>query len=271
MGPHPEYGFDLEKVILARTGGKKPSRLLLWAMNRFLHADFFNEFLTRGDEGVEMCTRAVEYLDLTVETEGIDDIHLPPGAKMTFASNHPLGGADGIILGSIIGRHFTGDLGIAVNSFLMNLKGLAPLCVSVEKMGGQSRNLPEQIRGMYRDREAVLVFPAGQCSRIYDGVIQDCPWSKSFVSLSRDNGRWIIPVHFIGTNSRRFYRTDLLCRKLGIKFNIPMLMLPGEMYKSVGKDFKVVFGKPIPPEHFDDSRKPVEWAAEIRDSVYKLQ
>lgn len=271
MGPHPEYAVDIEKVVLARTGGKKPPRLLLKALGRFLHIDYINEFLSRGYEGVEFCVKCMEYMGVTIECEGLENIKVPVGAKLTFASNHPLGGIDGVALTGIVGTHFGKDIGLMINSFLMNLKGLAPMSVSIEKMGGQSRSMPEQIRSLYADKQIVMVFPAGQCSRKYNGRIQDREWSKSFITLSRDNGRWIVPVHFIGQNSKRFYMVDLLCRALGIKLNIPMFMLPGELYRARGKSFKVVFGKPLPPDYFDNSMKPSGWASHVRELVYELK
>ena len=36
------------------------------------------------------------------------------------------------------------------------------------------------------------------------------------------------------------------------------------------KTFKIVLGQPIPASTFDDSRKPVEWAAWVREKVYQL-
>ena len=270
MGTHPEYAIDLEKVVRSRTGGKKPSRLLLKALNSFLHLDYINEYLTEGYEGVEFCIHCMEYMNIKLEVEGLENVQIPEGAPVTFASNHPLGGVDGVALTGIIGTRFGEDPGLMINSFLMNLKAFAPMSIPIEKMGGQARNMPELVRKLYAEKRIVLVFPAGACSRKYDGVIQDCDWSKSFITLSKANGRWIVPVHFIGQNSKRFYRVDLLLRKLGIKFNLPMFMLPGELYRARGKSFRIVFGKPLPPETFDNSKKPAEWASYVRELVYSL-
>ena len=68
-----------------------------------------------------------------------------------------------------------------------------------------------------------------------DGKIQDLPWLKSFVKMSRDTGRDIVPVHFEGENSKRFYRVASWQKKLGLKFNFAMMLLPSEMYRSKGR------------------------------------
>ena len=116
----------------------------------------------------------------------------------------------------------------------------------------------------------MVMLPGKLCSRKIDGRIQDLPWGKAFVRKSVMTGRQVVPVHFIAENSKRFYRIANWCKRLGIKFNLAMLLLPDEMYKAQHGTFKVVFGDPIPPETFDDSRTPAEWAQWVRSKVYEL-
>ena len=157
-----------------------------------------------------------------------------------------------------------------MNDLLMNLKGMAPLGVPINKIGGQARNLPKLIDEAFRSENQMLIFPAGLCSRKIDGKIQDIPWGKAFITKSRQTGRDIIPIHFEGQNSERFYKVASWQKKLGLKFNIAMLMLPDEMYKSAGRKYRITFGKPIPIQTLDRSRTDVEWAQEIRKTVYEL-
>ena len=49
-----------------------------------------------------------------------------------------------------------------------------------------------------------------------------------------------------------------------------MFFLVDEMYRNVGKTFRVSFGKPIPWQTFDDSKTPMEWAQFVQDKVYEL-
>ena len=95
-------------------------------------------------------------------------------------------------------------------------------------------------------------------------------WSKVFVAKSVEYHRDIVPVHFIGENSGRFYRVANLSSLFRLKFNIAMAFLPDELYRAQGKTFRVVFGKPIPWQSFDGSRSPKEWAQEVRAAVYGL-
>lgn len=269
MERREDFRIDLEKIIANKTGKKMP-RFVVKFLKRLIHEDFLNEYITRGDEGVAFCTGTLKYLGITMQVEGLENVP-KDGTLYTFASNHPLGGIDGVAMGSIIGERFDGKVRYLVNDLLMNLKGLAPICVPVNVMGGQSRDLPRLIDEAYRSDNQMLIFPAQKVSRRIKGVIQDVDWAKSFIVKSVQTGRSIVPVHFIAHNSKRFYRIDKWCKFFGIKANLAMLTLPDEMYKSRGSTFRVIIGKPIPPAHFDGSKTPREWAQWVRAQVYSME
>ena len=115
----------------------------------------------------------------------------------------------------------------------------------------------------------ILMFPAGLCSRKTDGKIADLEWKKAFVTKSVEHQRNVIPIHFSGQNSNKFYRIANICKKLGIKFNIAMLFLVDEMYKNRHKSFKITIGKPISWETFDKTKSPAKWANLVRARVYE--
>ena len=269
---HPEYAIHIDQVIAKKFPGKKfPKWFIRWIKN-FIHEDFLNAFFVKGYEGIEFCTECAKELDIHLDVAGIDGVKVPEGARITFACNHPLGGIDGITLTGVIGTHFK-DRGVRllVNDFLMAIKGLAGISIPISKTGGQSRDLPRLINEIYESGDNIMIFPAGLCSRKIKGVVQDLPWSKNFIKMSAKTGRWVVPVHFIGENSRRFYRIANLCKLLKLKFNFAMLFLPDELYKAQHSTYRIVFGEPIPPETFDSSRTPVEWAAYVRETVYSLK
>lgn len=270
MADRTDLAINIGDIVSRRSGKRLPGFVVRW-MEKFIHQDFVNSFLTKGYEGVEFCTECLKYLDVTLDVRGADNLNFPEGAKVTYASNHPLGGADGIALIGLIGTLKVRPLKLMVNDFLMNIKGLASMCVPVNKLGGQSKSLSAQVDGIFSSGSDIIMFPSGKCSRKIDGRVQDPQWKKTFITKSVENGRWIVPIHFIGENSRRFYRVDGLCRRLGVKFNVSMLFLPGELYRARHKKFTVIFGEPIPPSRFDSSRSPLQWADTIRQEVYNLQ
>ena len=264
--------IDLDEIVRLKAGRKAryiPKFLIGW-MKKFIHQDFINEYLKQGYEKVDFCENCLDYLNVKVEVEGKENVDTGGGKLYTFVSNHPLGAIDGVTLGMVLGRMFDGNIKYLLNDFLMFLKGLAPLGIPVNKLGGQARNLPRLIDEAFHSDTQMILFPAGLCSREIDGRIQDIEWSKAFVSKSIASRRDIVPIHFIGQNSRRFYRIAKWQKRLGIKFNIAMMFLPDEMHRSQGGTYKVIIGKPIPWQSLDKSRTHAEWAQEIRKKVYEL-
>ena len=263
--------LDIEQVIRNKAG-KKADRIPKFVINwfkKFMHLDFINGFLKEGYVGVEFCEKGLEYLGVEIEVKGLENLP-KDGRKYTFASNHPLGAIDGVTLGAVIGKEYDGNIKYLMNDLLMNLKGMAPLGIPINKFGGQARALPRLLNEVYESDCQMLIFPAGLCSRKIDGKIQDIEWGKSFVKKSRDTGRDIVPIHFDGENSKRFYRIATWQKRLGLKFNFAMMLLPSEMYKSKGRKYKITIGKPIAISSLDKSKTDHEWAQEIKKHVYEL-
>ena len=181
-----------------------------------------------------------------------------------------MGAIDGVTLGMILGKRYDGKIKYLVNDLLMNLEGLAPLCVPINKLGKQARNLPQVIDEAFRSDDQIIMFPAGICSRRINGEIKDLPWNKTFITKSVETKRAVVPIHFIGQNSDRFYTIAEWCKRLHLKFNLAMLFLPDEMYRSQHGKYKVIIGRPIPYTVFDKSRSPMQWAQYVKEQVYKL-
>ena len=270
-----EKTIDIDKILRDKMGGKAklvPGFLVAW-LKHIIHQDEVNDFLwkQRGVTGVDWLEACVKYLDMTLKVEGMDNLPSPDdGRYYTFVSNHPLGGIDGVALGAIIGRHYDGRFRYLVNDLLMNLPGLAPVCIPINKTGSQSRNFPAMVEAGFSSDNHMLMFPAGLCSRKINGTIHDLPWKKTFITKSVETHRDVVPIHFGGQNSEKFYQLANICKALHIKFNIAMLFLVDEMYKNVHKTFRVAIGKPIPWQTFDHSKTPAQWAQCVCDKVYEL-
>ena len=275
MATVTEKTIDIDRVLKEKMGAKAkfvPNFLVRWLI-RIAHQDDVNAFLwdNRDKVGVEWLEACVKYLDLKLEVEGKENLPASDDKKLyTFVSNHPLGGADGVALGSIIGRHYNGRFRYLVNDLLMNLPGLAPVCIPINKTGHQGRNFPAMVKAGFESNNHMLMFPAGLCSRRHKGVIRDIPWSKTFISKSVEYQRDIVPIHFSGQNSNFFYRLANFSDKC-LPFNLAMLFLVDEMYKNVHKTFHVTVGKPIPWQTFDKSKTPMEWAQFVQNKVYSLE
>lgn len=270
-----EKTIDIDGILRDKMGAKAkfvPRPLVAW-LRHIIHQDEVNRYLweSRHLSGTEWLEECVRYLDMTLVIEGEENLPAKDDGRLyTFVSNHPLGGADGVALGAIIGRHYDGRFRYLVNDLLMNLPGLAPVCIPINKTGGQSRGFPAMVESGFGSDSHMLMFPAGLCSRKNGGVIRDLEWKKTFVVKSVEHKRDVVPIHFGGQNSDFFYRLAGFSDRYVKKVNIAMLFLVDEMYKNVHKAFRVAVGKPIPWQTFDRSRTPAQWAQYVKDIVYGL-
>ncbi len=275
MGQISERTIDIDNILKEKMGAKAkwvPRPLVSW-LKRIVHQDKVNAFLweSRDKVGTEWLEECVRYLQMTLNVRGIENLPDKNNGRLyTIVSNHPLGGIDGVALGSIIGRHFDSRFRYLVNDLLMNLPGLAPLCIPINKTGKQSRNFPAMVKAGFESDNHMLMFPAGICSRSQkDGSIRDISWSKTFVQKSVEYHRDVVPIHFSGRNSDFFYRLANFSDRF-LPFNLAMLFLVDEMYKNVGKTFEVRIGKPISWQTFDKSKTPYQWAQFVQEKVYSL-
>ena len=275
MNEITEKTIDIEKILHSKLGSKAryvPRLLVKW-LKKIIHQDQVNAFIweRRDESGVEWLESTVRYLKMDIRIIGKEN--LPPkddGKLYTFVSNHPLGGQDGVALGSIIGRHYDGRFRYLVNDLLMNLPGLAPVCIGINKTGRQGRDFPRMVEAGFKSDHHMLMFPAGLNSRKQkDGAIHDLPWKKTFITKSVECHRDVVPIYFSGRNSKRFYRIAKFSDRW-LPFNLAMIFLVDEMYRNVGKHFDIYIGKPIPWQTFDKSRTPQEWAQWVQQEAYKL-
>ena len=275
MSKEQVFRIDIDSILNTKAGKKAryvPRFVRNW-LKRIAHQDEINEHLaaTSDIKGVPWLDATVKYLDMQIEVHGLEN--LPDdsdGSRFTFVSNHPLGGPDGIALGHILGNHYDGRIRYLVNDLLMNLPGLAPLCIPINKTGKQSRDLPRLVEAVFQSDNHVIMFPAGICSRKVDGKIQDLDWKKTFITKSIETQRDIVPIHFGGRNSEFFYNLANVTKRLGLKVNLAMLYLVDELYKNQHKTFDIKIGKPISYTQFTTEKTPTQWAALVREIVYKL-
>lgn len=128
MSESIEKTIDIDKILKSKMGSKVkfvPRFLVSW-LKKIIHEDEVNRFLweSRGLSGTEWLTECVRYLKMDVEIVGLENLPDKNDGKLyTFVSNHPLGGQDGVCLGSIIGKHYDGRFRYLVNDLLLNLSG----------------------------------------------------------------------------------------------------------------------------------------------------
>lgn len=264
--------LDLKQILrqkAPKVAGKIPGFVVNYLI-RTIHQDELNDILYRYryKQGVDFMQELISYFDLTLELSG--EKNIPSEGRYIFASNHPLGGLDGICLSAIVGSKFNGKIKYPVNDLLLYLSNLKSIFVPINKHGAQAKANAALLNDAFQSDNQIITFPAGLCSRREHGSIQDSEWKKSFIQKAVECKRDVIPVYFDGQNSSFFYGLANLRKKLGIKMNYEMIYLPDEMFRCKHKTFRIYFGKPIPWQTFNNSKSALEWAAWVKNIVYKL-
>lgn len=271
--------FDIRTVLKQKAPNAHVPGFLIRYLERIAHIKQMNAFLRKYPD-----VKNYDFIRLVLDEElgcsaSIDGIENIPtdGKPLIFASNHPLGGLDGMIIAQMIheSRSSRGDsrpLKVIVNDLLMFMEPLAGLWAPVNKVGWLTKEQAQQQHALWESETDVLTFPAGICSRLQriDGKwqIQDFEWQKNFIQRVREYQRDIVPIYFEGRNSKFFYTLAYIRKLLHIKLNIEMLYLVDEMYGAHGKHFKVHVLPPISYTSLDTSKSPKEWAAYIKQIVY---
>ncbi|MDY0253970.1 MAG: 1-acyl-sn-glycerol-3-phosphate acyltransferase [Tenuifilaceae bacterium] len=267
----PKKFIDVEQVIASKSPRllKFLPSFIIRYLKKIIHEDELNLVLNKfgHKQGVEFIEEVLNYLRVSYTIEGLEKLHVDE--RYIFASNHPLGGLDGVILIHSISNKYR-DVKVPANDLLMNIKQLQDNFIPVNKHGSQSRENALIMDETYASDTQIFIFPAGLCSRKRGGTIEDLEWKKSFIAKATKHKRPVVPVFFSGRNSNFFYNLSRVRNFLGIKVNLEMLYLVDEMFKQRGQKPHIVIGDPIPFDTFDGSKTLQEWAKWVKARVYEL-
>ena len=221
MSHNRPFRIDIDRVLRDKAPGSTTSSPVLYQLveaNRSPGRD--GDILDRnqGLEGVEfMRTLVDEEFKVTLHAEGEENI--PETGRFIFASNHPLGGLDGICLSAFLGEKFNGKIKYLVNDVLYYIEPLKPIFVPINKYGAQGKASVKAINEAYASDNQIITFPAGLCSRKRNGVITDLDWLKNFIVKAVEFQRDVILMHFeVGTPP--FLQPCQLAQGIGLKFAV---------------------------------------------------
>ncbi|MFA5327087.1 MAG: 1-acyl-sn-glycerol-3-phosphate acyltransferase [Prolixibacteraceae bacterium] len=267
----PVKPINIKEMFLKKNPklAKKLPGFVYRYINRIMHIDEINVLLANHgtESGIEFARSMVKHFNVHETINGVEN--LPASGRFIFASNHPLGGFDALLILCNIDR-LLGPAITLVNDVLMSIPQLTPIFVPLNKHGGHSKDVIRQIHEAYSSDKQILIFPSGFASRRIKGNIQDFDWKKHFIAKSIEYQRDVIPIHVSGRNSGFFYSLANFRTFFRMKWNLEMFFLADETFGHKNQEFTITFGKPIPYTHFDKSKTPDQWAAEVRDIVYKL-
>ena len=267
-----EKFIDIRKVI----GDKNPKLLrqlpnfVIKYLEKVLHEKKVNEFMLNNaaTNGFQFSENVLKYFNIQVKGIGLENV--PQDGGVILACNHPIGGMDAMALIQVIKNRRT-DIKFVVNDILLALKNLADLFVGVNKHGKNSVKSLQEMNEVFGGGGATFVFPAGLVSRKQGGKIEDLEWKKTFVTRSKKFNIPVIPGFVDGSLSNFFYRLSNIRQMAGVKANLEMLYLVDEQFKQKDKRIDIYFGNMIPSSDFDDSKTDIQWAAYVKDLVYRMK
>jgi putative hemolysin len=273
----PERLIDIEALF----SSKNPKLLrfipkfILSYLKRITHQEEINGYIWRNRDktGLPFVDAILKEFGVNIEVIDKRTIRDQLSGRLIVASNHPLGGLDGMALMNVLGN-IRPDIVFPVNDLLMNVPGLRPLFIPINKHGRNTENA-QLIDQSFASGKMILYFPAGLVSRKQrikgKMEIRDLEWKNTFIKKAKKYQRDIIPVYVVGRNSEWFYNLARWRKKLGIRANIEMLYLVDEMAKQFNKTITIVIGDPIPYTMFDKTRSDAQWAGWVKEKVYMLR
>ena len=264
--------IDVDKVLKEKSPRvyQFTPTIFLKKLRSIIHQEEFNEILNKleGKKGLEFIEQGLDLINVSSNTIGFEK--LPKNGGVVIVANHPLGGLDGVTLMKEIGK-IRRDIKFIVNDILNQFEPFNSLFMPVNKHGSNTRDSLMRLDELYQSDQCIVIFPAGLVSRKQKEKVEDLEWKKSFIAKVKKYNKPIFPVHISGQNSKRFYRTANIRKKMGIKLNIEMLLLADEMFRQRGSTILLTMGKPIMPNSFNKTKSDYEWAQTVKKHIYKLE
>ncbi|WP_233841118.1 lysophospholipid acyltransferase family protein [Dyella sp. 2HG41-7] len=211
--------------------------------NRVLHA-------LADTKGFDFVEKVLEFLGCSYHVVQREREHIPVEGAALIVANHPLGMLDAMALLQLVGS-VRQDVRILGNDWLAAVPQLGPLLLPVDVFGGGTAS---RMRNLYRALErgeALIVFPAGEVSRMGPSGVRDGRWSDGFARLAMRGKVPVLPIHVAARNSAMFYGLSMLAKPLStamlpreavathvsrIGFNVGALISAEEISKRSGDD-----------------------------------
>ncbi|PLA74549.1 GNAT family N-acetyltransferase [Hydrogenovibrio sp. SC-1] len=263
--------LDIQKTILekypdfpSKPGGKK----LIQFLQKLTYEKEINQFIEenqhlRGFAFLDKCLNHFNF-SYQVNHRALDAI--PSEGRVIMVANHPIGSLDGLALLKMI-RSIRPDVRIVANELLSHVEPFQSLFLSVDNMSSKA-NHKAHFKAMIaalENEEAVIIFPAGEVSRIRPNGVRDSQWKHGFLKLAKKTQSPILPIYIDARNSILFYGLSTLYKPLGT------LMLVQEMFNKKNQQVAFHVGALVPWKSLADCNWPYpKMAKYFRKHIYRL-
>lgn len=239
------------------------ARPLLRGIGRWSRLDTIDAFLAanRHVRGFEFVAAALQYLGARYTVDDAALARIPASGRLLIVANHPSGALDALALLDAVGK-VRRDVRIVANDVLSALDNIEGLLLPVRILGG--RPSPDSLRAVdaaLAQGECVIVFPAGEVSRLGPRGVRDTRWRRGFLRFARGRDAPVLPVRIQARNSALFYGASVLFKPAGTA------LLAREMFARRARRIALRIGQPrrIPADADGEAL-----LREIRRDLYAL-
>lgn len=228
----------------------KDNQIAVKALKKLLHEDDFNKFIEKNRHlrGFAFLDKLLEHFNFHYQVSNRSYSNIPAEGRLIIVANHPIGTLDGLALVKLI-RSVRPDVRIVANRVLSHMEPLKSIFLPVDVLSDK-KSLKDSYKAMLEaleNEEAVIIFPAGEVSRITPKGIRDGKWQNGFIKLAQKARCPILPIHIKAKNSALFYGMSAVYKPLGT------MLLVKEMFNKNGQEIRFKIGAPIPCSAISES------------------
>ncbi len=215
--------------------------------------------------GMDFVEQVLSYFDFDYLVRMSERSNIAANGAVVIVANHPIGSLDGLALLKMV-HEIRPDVKVVANSLLQKIEPLGTLLLPVSTMHGvTSRQNVRAIHEFLREGGALIIFPAGEVSRLGPDGVKDGDWNPGFLRMARAARAPVVPVYVDGRNSPLFYGMSVCCRPLST------LWLVREMFKQQNRAIAMRIGEPVSPETLDNLPvAPKALAKLFRKHLYRI-
>ncbi len=238
------------------------ARPLLRSVGRWSRLDRIEAFLRRNANvrGFDFVAAGLEFIEARYHVDPAALARIPATGRLLIVANHPSGALDALALLDAVGR-IRRDVRIVANDLLGAIGPLQDLLLPVRILGGKvQRSSLQAVEQALAAEQCVIVFPAGEVSRLSLLGIRDGRWQRGFVRFARAAAAPVLPVRVEARNSALFYGASTLFKPAGTA------LLAREMFARRGRPLRLRIGEPMQLGQGD----PGAQLLAVRRAVYAL-
>ncbi len=239
----------------------------LGLLRRLTHEQEINQFLNTHQDlhGFDFIDQVLDHFNFSYTLSNRHRHNIPATGKVIIVANHPLGALDGLVLLKLVGE-IRRDVKIVANNMLLGFDALSALFLPVDNLSKNThKSHIAAIVDSLNNEEAVIVFPAGEVSRIRPNGVRDGKWNKGFLNFANKAQAPILPIYIDARNSSLFYGCSMVYKPLA------GMMLAHEIFNKHKKSISMCVGELIPYQQI--AQLPIvqsEKAKLLRRHLYRI-